>query len=54
MVRLMMIPRNSQPRKLTQDINNWSSVAAQSVPEPTSGLLLLLGMAGLALKRKRA
>ena len=24
------------------------------VPEPTSGLLLLLGMAGLALKRKRA
>ena len=30
----------------------WYSVA--SVPEPTSGLLLLLGMAGLALKRKRA
>ena len=27
----------------------WSAV-----PEPTSGLLLLLGMAGLALKRKRA
>ncbi len=26
----------------------------QPVPEPTSGLLLLLGMAGLALKRKRA
>ena len=26
----------------------------QTVPEPTSGLLLLLGMAGLALKRKRA
>ena len=26
----------------------------QSVPEPTSGLLMLLGMAGLALKRKRA
>ena len=25
----------------------------QSVPEPTSGLLLLLGVAGLALKRKR-
>ena len=24
------------------------------IPEPTSGLLLLLGMAGLALKRKRA
>ena len=30
----------------------WTSTAA--VPEPTSGLLLLLGMAGLALKRKRA
>ena len=30
----------------------WSS--AEAVPEPTSGLLLLLGMAGLALKRKRA
>ena len=30
----------------------WASTAA--VPEPTSGLLLLLGMAGLALKRKRA
>ena len=29
----------------------WSVAA---VPEPTSGLLLLLGMAGLALKRKRA
>lgn len=30
----------------------WYSTAA--VPEPTSGLLLLLGMAGLALKRKNA
>lgn len=27
--------------------------AWQSVPEPTSGLLLLLGMAGLALRRKQ-
>lgn len=27
---------------------------AEAIPEPTSGLLLLLGMAGLALKRKRA
>ena len=26
----------------------------QDIPEPTSGLLLLLGVAGLALKRKRA
>ena len=29
----------------------WSTMP---VPEPTSGLLLFLGMAGLALKRKRA
>ncbi|MGN0832918.1 MAG: PEP-CTERM sorting domain-containing protein [Kiritimatiellia bacterium] len=33
---------------------NYFSVAASAVPEPTSGLLLLFGMAGLALKRKRA
>ena len=32
-------------------ISGWTSAA---VPEPTSGLLLLLGMAGLALKRKHA
>ena len=31
-------------------ITGWT----QAVPEPTSGLLLLLGVAGLALKRKRA
>ena len=31
-----------------------ASGAWAAVPEPTSGLLLLLGMAGLALKRKRA
>ena len=30
-----------------------SSNTAVAVPEPTSGFLLLLGMAGLALKRKR-
>ena len=29
-------------------------MATTSVPEPTSGLLLLLGMAGLALRRKQA
>ena len=30
------------------------ATAVGAVPEPTSGLLILLGMAGLALKRKRA
>jgi len=31
-----------------------ASVTPWTVPEPTGGLLLLLGLAGLALKRKRA
>ena len=34
--------------------NSGLSGGWQSVPEPTSGLLLVLGMAGLALRRKRA
>lgn len=33
----------------TRNASNWAAV-----PEPTSGLLMLLGLAGLALKRKRA
>ena len=33
---------------------HMAAVTTAVVPEPTSGLLLLLGMAGLALKRKRA
>ena len=36
---------------ITQAEGGWTATA---VPEPTSGLLLLLGMAGLALKRKIA
>ena len=43
----------------TGDISNWYSLGSPTppgpspIPEPTSGLLLLLGVAGLALKRKR-
>lgn len=33
----------------TQTADNW-----YAVPEPTSGLLMLLGVAGLALRRRRA
>ena len=33
----------------SQTAGNWTAV-----PEPTSGLLMLLGMAGLALRRRRA
>ena len=34
--------------------NSAVTWTATSVPEPTSGLLMLLGIAGLALKRRRA
>ena len=33
---------------------DWSTPGPTPVPEPTSGLLLLLGVAGMALRRRRA
>ena len=35
----------------SQASNTWNTMA---VPEPTSGLLMLVGLAGLALRRKRS
>ena len=37
-----------------QGADGYSAAGWYAVPEPTSGLLMLLGMAGLALRRKRA
>ena len=36
------------------DASNWKSYGTGTIPEPTSGLLLTLGVAALALRRKRA
>lgn len=48
-------PPESAPSVTPSFAANTASYASfGAVPEPTSGLLLLLGMAGLALKRKRA
>ena len=33
---------------------SWTDVPAPVIPEPTTGLLVLLGVAGLALRRRRA
>ena len=39
---------------MTKNFSSDGWYTTSTVPEPTSGLLLLLGVAGLALKRKRA
>ena len=43
---------------VTGDPSTWATIGGGAgptpIPEPTSGLMLLLGVAGLALRRKRA
>ena len=43
------LPTTAAGKPFTYNHDTW-----QSIPEPTSGLLLLLGVAGLALRRRRA
>lgn len=49
--------QETTPGAFSTSVNNLVSggttASFSSVPEPTSGLLLLLGMAGLALRRKQ-
>lgn len=52
-------PANQEPSKgvfatTSAVILAGTTASFQTVPEPTSGLLMLLGLTGLALKRKRA
>ena len=46
---------NATSKTLKDAGEGWKGASVyQTVPEPTSGLLLLLGVAGLALRRRRA
>ena len=47
-------PASGTTTTFSVNLAGSGTFSAESVPEPTSGLLMLLGMAGLALKRKRA
>lgn len=50
-------PPQSSPGEFTFTVDSFTTKGApigNVIPEPTSGLLVLIGIAGLALKRKRA
>ena len=49
-------PPETDPGSLDLEVSSFRTTGGVigNVPEPTSGLLLLLGVAGLALKRRRA
>lgn len=51
---LSHIDRNFPGSGIPQTASGPAVFGAYAVPEPTSGLLMLLGIAGLALRRKRA
>lgn len=40
--------------RLIASPSGWTVSGSEVIPEPTSGLLMLFGMAGLALRRRRA
>lgn len=57
----MFTPPESSPGEFTFTVDSFTTKGAPIggstppvIPEPTTGLLVLLGVAGLALKRKRA
>lgn len=51
---MLYTPPSEVPASLDMEATSFANSGTVAVPEPTSGLLLLLGMAGLALRRKQA